>query len=1485
MSKRLHGCLAVSLLAVCVAGVSVFANAQSRPLITSKIDNASRIMVEHSRHPLANSLYDVGQVRPDVAMQRLILVLGPGSDQETSLRDYLASQQDSSSPNYHHWLTPDEFGQRFGANAQDVQQVTRWLQQQGFTIGAVARSRRWLEFSGTAQQVESAFHTQMRRYRVNGEEHLANATDISFPAALSPVVRGVLSLHNFFHKPLLARQYKVARNAAGKLVPADPEFTLSGFFGTFHYLAPGDFAGIYNLSPLYQSGVDGTGQTIAIVARSNLELSDVETFRRIFNLPPNDPVFVLNGPDPGILGGDFVEASLDVEWSGAVAPKATVDLVISASTVTTDGVDLSAAYIVDNNLAPVMSESYGACEQDLGPSNAFYNSLWQQAAAEGISVFVSSGDNGAAGCDDPGSGLPAQRGLAVSGLASTPYNTAVGGTQFNENGNDTLYWNNTNGPGFASANGYIPEAVWNESCDSTVPNSPCAGFGDSLFAGSGGASTLYAKPAWQAGTNVPNDGHRDLPDVSLTAAGGHDGYLLCILGFCQTGVDSNGQPLLESAFVVGGTSASSPAFAGIMSLVNQKTGGRQGLANYVLYQLATTQDFNGCNSSNLLDPSTPSQCIFYDITAGNNTVPGLTGYNAGPAFDLATGLGSVNAANLVNSWTSLALPTSTTLSADNTPISGQHGQSVKLKIEVKALSGYGTPSGSVALMTDKYGSAGTFNVSPGAFDVLDSSLPGGQYNLFAHYQGDGTFGASDSNPIPVNITPEDSSLSLTAYAYDFAGPHTVTTAPYGSFIYLHSKVQSASGNGFATGRVTYQDSSTPIGTITLNNEGEGELVSGGNFVSCFNLCLAVGTHSLTASYPGDNSLNASATPQPLTITITKADPFAFFLDDAPVNMVSTQTLLLHNIVLGTGSILPTGTLQYYDGNTPIGSPVSISAPVGSYPQATLQTMLSPGVHTITAAYSGDDVYNSATTFDSVQVTVTAPAGTPTQTTASTDTQGPFVVGQQVNFLVTVGSSQSSPAPTGTVSLILGSLGDQAWTQATLQNGSATIPIALPFAGKETAVVEYSGDSSYAASASVPIAMDIAKATPSLSLTSNAQVVQAGHQVSIAVTLSFPPPGPSFYFPCNPPLQLLDALNGAAPQPLGPGQLFLDLIFTAGQVECTTAIPEALPYGTHVITAQYPDTPDYKAVTANPVTVIVTRQATTTALSSSANPSSFGQSVTFTATLATAAGKPTGQVVFTDDGTPIDTEPLNGPGPVTFTTSNLAVASHPIAAAYSGDAFFADSISAVTQVVNKDATALTIVSSANPATKNEGITLTANGSSLFGTAPTGSVSFYDGSNPLGTAGVGSPLSISFSTPAPHTITATYQGDATHSGTSAILQQVVYDSGTTVTSTTLGYTAALPAPPSSPLNQQQVLFRHAITLTAAVSPIPTGTAAQVVFVDGSNILGGAVPNTSGKAVLLLKGLSVGPHSITAYYIGDSTYAGSQQKQAVNQSARPR
>src|SRR5262249_19371807 len=414
---------------------------------------------------------------------------------------------------------------------------------------------------------------------------------------------------------------------------------------------------IYDINPLLNT-INGAGQTIAIVARSSFLLIDVSTFRQTFGLAPNNTTLVFNGHDPGPVPGDDIEAILDAEWSGAVAPAANIDVVVSSSTLTSDGVDLSAMFIVDNNLAPIMSVSFGQCEKLLGTQeNQFFNSLWQQAAAQGISVFVSSGDDGAAGCDDPNdpTNKPASGGLAVSGLASTPFDTAVGGTQFNEtvNGNTAAnFWNASNGAGFESAKGYIPEMVWNQSCDPTTPNSPCAQTGFNLFAGSGGASGIYGKPSWQLLSipGMPNDSKRDMPDVSLTAAD-HDGYLICFQEdptlACQV---NNG--VLQQAAVVGGTSASSPSFAGIMALINQKAGGgRQGLANYVLYNLAANKEnFSACDSSSRINPAAGTSCIFNDTTAGNNSVPGQTGFNAVTGFDLATGLGSVDVNNLATAW-------------------------------------------------------------------------------------------------------------------------------------------------------------------------------------------------------------------------------------------------------------------------------------------------------------------------------------------------------------------------------------------------------------------------------------------------------------------------------------------------------------------------------------------------------------------------------------------------------------------------------------------------------------------------------------------------------------------------------------------------------------------------------------------------------------------------------------------------------------------
>ena len=408
----------------------------------------------------------------------------------------------------------------------------------------------------------------------------------------------------------------------------------------------------------------------AIVARSNINLADVRQFRTFFGLPANDPQIIVNGTDPGIFdSGEETEADLDVEWSGAVARNAAIKFVVSKSTNSSDGVDLSAQYIVNHNLAPVMSMSFGLCEAWLGSSgNSFLNSLWQQAAAQGITVFVSSGDNGAAGCDSA-SAATATHGRAVNGLCSTPYNVCVGGTEFNDVSHPSLYWSPSNASGTeASALSYIPEVVWNES-----------GPGAGLWASGGGASTIYAKPSWQSGTGVPADGKRDVPDVSLTAAG-HDGYLIY----------QNG-----GLYVVGGTSAATPSFAGVMALVVQHTAAREGNANTAFYSLASKQRVGGAS-------------VFHDITSGNNSVPGQTGFNATAGYDQATGLGSIDASVLVNHWSDASVVPSfqAALSANSLSVTAGSNNSITLKVTVSggfsaavAFSVAGLPAGVSAAFT------------------------------------------------------------------------------------------------------------------------------------------------------------------------------------------------------------------------------------------------------------------------------------------------------------------------------------------------------------------------------------------------------------------------------------------------------------------------------------------------------------------------------------------------------------------------------------------------------------------------------------------------------------------------------------------------------------------------------------------------------------------------------------------------------------------
>jgi hypothetical protein len=861
---------AFTLAGTCIAQVA----ANSHGLITAAVDEAQLTILQGNTHPLARPEFDLGTAPASLPMERMLLVLKRSPEQETALRKMLDDQQDKQSPNYHKWLTPEQFGKQFGPTDSDMQTITSWLQSHGFQVGTT-KGRTVLEFSGSASQVQEAFHTTIHKYVVNGEQHWANASDPMIPAALTPAVTGVLTLHNFLKRPMIqvsAQPIYAKLRADGK-----PEFTSSS---GLHALTPDDYRTIYNIYPTLSNGINGSGTTIGVVGRSNLynQGADVSAFRQVLGVCCSEFSIVVNGPDPGDLGGgEEAEATLDTSWSGAAAPDAGINLVVSATTATTDGVDLSEVYIIENNYTDIMTESFSGCEAQVTSSDATgISMLAEQAAAQGITYLVATGDTGSAGCDNLGETV-ASGPISVNILASSPYTIAVGGTMFNEGGNSSAYWG-TNNSALGSALSYIPENVWNETC-----TTQCQQGAPPLAAGGGGSSIFFGKPNWQFGvTGIPDDGARDLPDVSLSAAA-HDPYLLCLEGSCV----ANSQGLIFF-YGVSGTSASTPSFAGIVSLIDHQMAylnpsyQRQGQANYLLYSLAASEhsSLSQCNGSgtNVLPAS---NCIFNDTTVGYNSVPGESGYPQGSyatavGYDLASGLGSVNVANLVNGWAKGVFRATTTTISVNPVTAITHGQSVNVTVSVAPSSGTGTPAGSVSLIAqtlDGVKSVDVFTLgSNGTFTGSTNKLPGGvNYQVQARYSGfststpTGTFAPSISYPpATVTVQPEPSTPTETIQAFDATGNSIpLNNVPFGSFVSVGAVVQGNSGVGYPTGTVTFTDTFGPIpggGSYALNSQGSTGNTQG--------IAFDTGSHALSAGYSGDISFFASNTSQPQSFTIT-----------------------------------------------------------------------------------------------------------------------------------------------------------------------------------------------------------------------------------------------------------------------------------------------------------------------------------------------------------------------------------------------------------------------------------------------------------------------------------------------------------------------------------------------------------------------------------------------------------------------------------------
>ncbi|HEV8146797.1 MAG TPA: protease pro-enzyme activation domain-containing protein, partial [Bryobacteraceae bacterium] len=654
------------------------------------IDNNRRIMLAGQVHPRALAETDQGMVDPGLLIRNITITFEPTAAQQAELDQLLTEQQTPGAPNYHRWLIPEEYAQRFGLNDSDLAKVNEWLESQGLTIASVARSRAWIAVSGTAARIQTAFRTELHHYLADGELRFANATVPSVPEALGAVVRGIRGLNNFKMQPRRLAQRR----------SLDPNFTSGGS----HYLSPDDLATIYNINSLYGAGIDGTGQKIVIAGQTQIDLADIRRFRTTFNLPANDPQVILvpGLKDPGVSTDDVPEAHLDIEWAGAVARNAAILYVYS------DDVMDAVQYAIDQNLAPVVSTSYGLCELEYPRAEALsLRTSARQAIAQGITWFSASGDSGAADCGDT-----SHPGLAVDVPASIPEVTAVGGTQFNEGSGN--YWNTTNDANRASARSYIPETAWNDSVINGEPSST-----------GGGLSTYFAQPAWQNNLGF-TDAARHLPDVSMTASANHVGYLVYTGGKQE---------------VFGGTSVPTPVMAGVAALMNHLLVARGVQANPGM----------GNMNPGFYAFAKNSPDIFHDITEGNNIVtvacprrctPTPVGYNAGPGYDNVTGLGSFDVFKLAMAWAGVSSSGTTNISLLSNVRSLSATDMTYLTATVSGASG-STPSGSVTFTAGStplgsaalVGSAGTATAT---LAVRGSQLPVGSATITATYNPSGS---------------------------------------------------------------------------------------------------------------------------------------------------------------------------------------------------------------------------------------------------------------------------------------------------------------------------------------------------------------------------------------------------------------------------------------------------------------------------------------------------------------------------------------------------------------------------------------------------------------------------------------------------------------------------------------------------------------------------------------------------------------------------
>jgi hypothetical protein len=893
--------------------------------INGELGAGATVAVAGSVHPLTRRASDLGAVNPAMRMESLTLNASLGAAEQAELNALLEAQQDAKSPQFHRWLTQEEYGARFGLTDADLNAVSGWLKQQGFTVKGVSRSRNAIYFGGTAGQVEAAFRTQLHRYELNGEVHFANATGLRVPAGIASVLLNVRGLNDFRLKP------KVRKRAL-------PGYTVGTSQGIMNFLVPADWATIYNVNAIYDAGYTGSGMYVGVVGQTYAPEQDIINFRSAAGLTAPllsyvciDPVAAnCTGAAAISDAGDLDEADLDIEWSGGIAKDATVVFVyapwsdvcsnVPCTAHGTDPVTEQTYGVFDalqravedytvpatGQVLPVISMSYSDCEESLVGDPGYVQwvtAVGEEANAQGQTIVVASGDTGPAGCDAQYD-YPASQGVSVSVPVDSPNYTGVGGTTLSGDENDPAeYWIQTLNT-VDSALRYIPETAWNDTLADDAEGYP------GLSASGGGVSLYYAQPAWQpAPGNYSGTGGRFVPDVAFAASPDHDGYMYCSSAdntvaygtTCASGFLSS-----EGYFYfVGGTSAPTPSFAGVLTLLAQKYG-NFGNINPTLYGLAAN--------------ATSYAAVFHDITGGNNIVPcevetsdvgcvnSAMGWEATVGYDLVTGLGSLDAYAL---YTALIAPTTMTVAA---------------------------APGSVA-----------FNGTTTLTATVSSTAAGAIRGQVTFKVGNSTLGATALEGGVATLA----GVAVTAANGFSSGSNTITASFAGDANF--AAASATTGLTVAAGSTTTTVTATP-GSIALGSAAATEnftaTVTGSGLTPAGTVAFRVGAVTVAASVALDNGV-ATLT----EVAATAANGFTVGSNTVTATFTPASDLLY---VVSGGSTELTVTAPAYAITPPV-NPIALSA--GGSGQAT--------VALASTSYAG--TVNWTASCDSTAITV-SPAG-------------------------------------------------------------------------------------------------------------------------------------------------------------------------------------------------------------------------------------------------------------------------------------------------------------------------------------------------------------------------------------------------------------------------------------------------------------------------------------------------------------------------------